>query len=75
MDDPETQAARPATVPFQDEVGSVANATADRAGYVVEDQVGFLLRRAHQRHAALFQQGIGVAELTPTQFTALIKMA
>ena len=24
------------------------------AGYAVEDQVGFLLRRAHQRHAAIF---------------------
>lgn len=43
--------------------------------YVVEDQVGFLLRRAHQRHAALFQQGVSEAELTPTQFTALVKMA
>jgi DNA-binding MarR family transcriptional regulator len=43
-------------------------------GYVVEDQVGFLLRRAHQRHAALFQDGIAeAADLTPTQFTALIK--
>lgn len=43
-------------------------------GYAVEDQVGFLLRRAHQRHAALFLEGMAeVAELTPTQFTALIK--
>jgi MarR family transcriptional regulator, lower aerobic nicotinate degradation pathway regulator len=43
-------------------------------GYVVEDQVGFLLRRAHQRHTTLFQDGIGDHELTPTQFTALIKV-
>ena len=43
-------------------------------GYVVEDQVGFLLRRAHQRHTVLFQDGIGDADLTPTQFTALIKI-
>ncbi len=42
-------------------------------GYAVEDQIGFLLRRAHQRHAAVFQEGIGDAELTPTQFTALVK--
>lgn len=42
-------------------------------GYVVEDQVGYLLRRAHQRHAALFLEGMTEAELTPTQFTALIK--
>jgi DNA-binding MarR family transcriptional regulator len=43
-------------------------------GYAVEDQVGFLLRRAHQRHAAIFLDGIGGADLTPTQFTALIKI-
>ncbi len=43
-------------------------------GYVLEDQVGFLLRRAHQRHAALFQEGMGAQDLTPTQFTALIKI-
>ena len=42
-------------------------------GYVVDDQVGFLLRRAHQRHAALFQEGMSDADLTPTQFTALVK--
>jgi len=46
--------------------------------YVVEEQVGFLLRRAHQRHTALFQarmaEGIGESELTPRQFTALIKI-
>ncbi len=43
-------------------------------GYVVEEQVGFLLRRAHQRHAALFQEAmLPEADLTPMQFTALIK--
>jgi hypothetical protein len=42
-------------------------------GYRVEEQVGFLLRRAHQRHAVLFQEGIREIDLTPTQFTALIK--
>lgn len=42
-------------------------------GYAVEDQVGFLLRRAHQRHAALFLEGMAELDLTPTQFTALIK--
>ncbi len=42
-------------------------------GYVVEDQVGLMLRRAHQRHTAIFQEGMAEAGLTPTQFTALIK--
>jgi DNA-binding MarR family transcriptional regulator len=43
-------------------------------GYLVEDQVGFLLRRAHQRHAALFLDLMAPLDLTPTQFTALIKV-
>jgi DNA-binding MarR family transcriptional regulator len=43
-------------------------------GYAVEEQVGFLLRRAHQRHAALFQEAMAELDLTPTQFTALIKV-
>ncbi len=41
--------------------------------FVVEDHVGFLLRRAHQRHVALFNAGMAHGELTPTQFTALFK--
>lgn len=43
-------------------------------GYVVEEQVGFLLRRVHQRHTAIFQDGMREADLTPTQFTALVKI-
>ncbi|HUZ65221.1 MAG TPA: MarR family transcriptional regulator [Acetobacteraceae bacterium] len=43
------------------------------SGYVLEDQVGHLLRRAHQRHVAIFQSAIG-ADLTPTQFAALVKL-
>lgn len=43
------------------------------ADFSVEDHIGFLLRRAHQRHVALFTAGLAHAELTPTQFTALLK--
>jgi DNA-binding MarR family transcriptional regulator len=43
-------------------------------GYVVEDQVGFLMRRANQRHTAIFLDGMTEAGLTPTQFTALVKI-
>jgi MarR family transcriptional regulator, lower aerobic nicotinate degradation pathway regulator len=42
-------------------------------GFLVEDHVGFLLRRAHQRHVALFLELTGHHGLTPTQFTALFK--
>ena len=43
-------------------------------GYVLEEQVGHLLRRAHQRHTAIFQEHIGDAQLTPLQFAALVKL-
>jgi DNA-binding MarR family transcriptional regulator len=43
-------------------------------GYVLEEQVGHLLRRAHQRHTAIFQERIGDAQLTPLQFAALVKL-
>lgn len=42
--------------------------------YRVEAQVGHLLRRAHQRATALFLEHIGAADLTPTQFAALVKL-
>lgn len=40
--------------------------------YVLDDQVGFLLRRANQRHLALFARAL--PDLTPTQFAALAKL-
>jgi len=45
-----------------------------REDYVLTDQVGHLLRRAHQRHTAIFQDMIGQAQLTPTQYAALVKI-
>jgi DNA-binding MarR family transcriptional regulator len=47
----------------------------DLDGYRVEDQVGFLLRRANQRHTAIFADYMAGLDLTPTQFTALVKVA
>lgn len=44
----------------------------DPSTYALEDQVGHLLRRAHQRHAAIFLEGIGPAALTPMQWAALV---
>ncbi|HSK40339.1 MAG TPA: MarR family transcriptional regulator [Arenibaculum sp.] len=38
--------------------------------YRVTEQVGFLLRKAHQRASAIFQDHVG-DDLTPTQFAAL----
>jgi MarR family transcriptional regulator, lower aerobic nicotinate degradation pathway regulator len=48
-------------------------ATERRAGgYRVDEQVGFLLRKANQRHLAIF--AAGVTDLTPPQFAALAKL-
>jgi DNA-binding MarR family transcriptional regulator len=41
--------------------------------YRLDDQVGFLLRRATQRHVAIFAERMA-AELTPTQWAALAKL-
>lgn len=43
-------------------------------GYRLEDQVGYYLRRAGQRHAAIFADRM-TDELTPTQWAALVKLA
>jgi DNA-binding MarR family transcriptional regulator len=43
-------------------------------GYDIGQQMGFLLRQAHQRHVALFQGAMPELDLTPTQFNALIRV-
>ncbi len=45
-----------------------------KTDYRLEEQAGHLMRRAHQRHTALFQEIMGSLELTPTQFAALAKI-
>jgi DNA-binding MarR family transcriptional regulator len=42
--------------------------------YVLEDQVGHLLRRAYQRHLALFQGIMGEDGPTSMQFAALVTL-
>lgn len=41
--------------------------------YRLDAQIGFLLRKANQRHLTIFNGAIG--ELTPRQFAALAKLA
>jgi DNA-binding MarR family transcriptional regulator len=45
-----------------------------RPPYVLDEQVGFILRQVSQRHAMIFSRDIG-ADLTPTQWAALAKLA
>ena len=42
--------------------------------YRLDDQIGFVLRQAQQRHAALFAS-LMIEGLTPTQWAALAKLA
>jgi DNA-binding MarR family transcriptional regulator len=42
--------------------------------YRLEQQIGFVLRRATQRHVAIFAECMDELGLTPTQFSALMKI-
>lgn len=44
-----------------------------KQSYVLETQIGFILRQVWQRHAAIFAREIGI-NLTPTQWAALAKL-
>ncbi|WP_027167099.1 MarR family transcriptional regulator [Mesorhizobium sp. WSM3224] len=44
----------------------------DDHDYRLQNQVGFILRKAHQRHVSIFASHIG--DLTPPQFAALAKL-
>ncbi|MEN3290389.1 MAG: MarR family transcriptional regulator, lower aerobic nicotinate degradation pathway regulator [Bradyrhizobium sp.] len=46
---------------------------APRGAYVLDDQIGFILRQVWQRHTNIFVREIG-ASLTPTQWAALSKL-
>ena len=56
---------------------NIAAPAADATGhgrYVLDDQIGFLLRVAMQRHTAIFTTRM-IGGLTQTQFAALAKLA
>lgn len=50
-------------------------AAPSRQKYVLEDQVGFLIRRAHQRASGIFSEYFKDLRLSPVQFAALTKIA
>ncbi|BAM91389.1 putative transcriptional regulatory protein, MarR family [Bradyrhizobium oligotrophicum S58] len=53
--------------------GAKAAAKPARAAYVLDDQIGFILRQVWQRHTMIFARDIG-SNLTPTQWAALSKL-
>lgn len=42
--------------------------------YRIEEQIGYVLRRAHQRASAIFQTGIGDPNITTTQYSSMVKL-
>lgn len=52
---------------------SKTEGTNTRKAYLLDDQVGFILRKANQLHASIFSNLIP-NDLTPTKFSALAKL-
>jgi DNA-binding MarR family transcriptional regulator len=52
----------------------IERAEADATAYMLEDQIGFVLRCAHQRATEIFNAVMGQFEVTPTQFATLAKL-
>src|SRR6201982_1513823 len=50
------------------------SARPSKPGYILDEQIGFILRQVWQRHASIFARDIGI-NLTPTQWAALAKLA
>jgi DNA-binding MarR family transcriptional regulator len=48
--------------------------TAGSDDYVLEEQIGFRLRKAHQRASVIFAEVMASFDVTPTQFAALAKL-
>jgi MarR family transcriptional regulator, lower aerobic nicotinate degradation pathway regulator len=54
-------------------VATKRNAKQAKPTYVLDEQIGFILRQVSQRHAVIFARDIGI-DLTPTQWAALAKL-
>jgi DNA-binding MarR family transcriptional regulator len=54
-------------------VATKRNVKPSKPAYVLDEQIGFILRQVWQRHAVIFARDIGI-DLTPTQWAALAKL-
>jgi MarR family transcriptional regulator, lower aerobic nicotinate degradation pathway regulator len=54
-------------------VAQKRNLKPSRPSYILDEQIGFILRQVWQRHATIFARDIGI-NLTPTQWAALAKL-
>ncbi|MBY6004776.1 MarR family transcriptional regulator [Salipiger bermudensis] len=48
--------------------------TSAEHGYVLDEQIGFLLRKAYQRNSTIFAESVP-GKLTPTQFSVMHRLA
>lgn len=65
---------RVARVESLEEAPSTPAVKARQKKYIVDEQVGFILRQVNQRHTSLFADEFD-DDLTPTQWTALCKLS
>jgi DNA-binding MarR family transcriptional regulator len=54
-------------------IATKRNAKPAKPTYVLDEQIGFILRQVSQRHATIFARDIGI-DLTPTQWAALARL-
>lgn len=54
--------------------GAPPRRLADPASYRLEAQIGYVLRRAHQKATGIFNAVMGEFGVTPTQFAALARL-
>jgi MarR family transcriptional regulator, lower aerobic nicotinate degradation pathway regulator len=47
---------------------------ADQGDYILDEQIGFILRQTYQRHCVIFSAAFG-DDLTPTQWAVIAKLA
>jgi len=55
-----------------EDAGPDSSPAAPDHGYVLDEQIGYLLRKAYQRNAVLFSEKI--QDLTPTQFAVMARL-
>jgi DNA-binding MarR family transcriptional regulator len=53
---------------------TITISAAREPSYILDEQIGFILRQVSQRHAAIFAAGIGEQDLTATQWAVLAKL-
>ena len=58
----------------REEIGPEPESQDDEPSYRLEEQVGFILRRAHQRATDIFNLVMAGFDITPRQFAALAKL-